>query len=141
MYSYPSQYVDSGQVGLYVGTRPDNVGAALDVIGSELHSSCTTTAGPRRSSRAGRDNVKGRTVLSMESTLTRMNRLGSSVLDGRAAAHLDEVLAAFDAVTLEDVNTLARSFGSRAHVAAGVGGDEAAFRRALEAVSPALAAA
>ena len=90
-----------------------------------------------------RENVKGRTVLSMESTLTRMNRLGSSVLMGVPLLSLDEVLAAFDAVTLDDVN----GAGARASAqperlsAAGVGGDEDAFRRALEAVSPALAAA
>ena len=31
VYSYTSQYADSGQVALYVGTRPDNVGEALEV--------------------------------------------------------------------------------------------------------------
>ena len=36
VYSYPSQYLDSGQIGIYVGTRPDNVAEALDVIGAEL---------------------------------------------------------------------------------------------------------
>ena len=30
VYSYTSQYADSGQVAVYVGTRPDNVGEALD---------------------------------------------------------------------------------------------------------------
>ena len=41
VYSYASQYVDSGQVGLYVGTRPDNVAEAMDVIGTELRSFAT----------------------------------------------------------------------------------------------------
>jgi predicted Zn-dependent peptidase len=89
-----------------------------------------------------RDNVKGRTVLSMESTLTRMNRVGSSVLMGVPLLTVDELLAAFDAVTLDDVNTLAQQLWQPERMsAAGVGGDESAFRRALEAVSPALAAA
>ena len=52
--------------------------------------------------------MKGRTVLSMESTLARMNRLGSSVLMGVPLLTLDEVLAAVDAVTLDDVTALAR---------------------------------
>ena len=38
VYSYSSQYADSGQVALYVGTRPDNVAEALTVIGHELRS-------------------------------------------------------------------------------------------------------
>src|SRR5206468_7573228 len=32
VYSYSSQYVDTGQVGVYVGTRPDNVAEAMEVI-------------------------------------------------------------------------------------------------------------
>jgi predicted Zn-dependent peptidase len=141
VYSYASHYADTGQVALYVGTRPDNVGEALDVIGSELRRLVDDGVTEEELDRA-RDNVKGRTVLSMESTLTRMNRLGSSILMGVPLLTIDEVLAAFDAVTLDDVNTLARDFWQPDHMAAaGVGGDEDAFRRALEAVSPALAAA
>jgi predicted Zn-dependent peptidase len=141
VYSYASHYADAGQVALYVGTRPDNVGEALDVIGAELRRLVEEGVSEEELERA-RDNVKGRTVLSMESTLTRMNRLGSSVLMDVPLLTIDEVLAAFDAVTLDDVNALARDFWQPEHMAAaGVGGDEDAFRRALEAVSPALAAA
>jgi predicted Zn-dependent peptidase len=141
VYSYASHYADTGQVALYVGTRPDNVGQALEVIGAELRRLVEDGVTQDELDRA-RDNVKGRTVLSMESTLTRMNRLGSSILMDVPLLSIDEVLAAFDAVTLDDVNGLARDFWQPEHLAAaGVGGDEDAFRRALEAVSPALAAA
>ena len=36
VYSWASQYRDTGQVGIYVGTRQDNVDEAMDVIGTEL---------------------------------------------------------------------------------------------------------
>jgi predicted Zn-dependent peptidase len=86
--------------------------------------------------------VKGRTVLSMESTLTRMNRLGSSLLMGVPILTVDELLAALDAVTLADVNTLARELWTPSRLsAAGVGGSEDRFRAALEPVSPGLAQA
>jgi predicted Zn-dependent peptidase len=141
VYSYASHYADTGQVALYVGTWPDNVGEALEVIGSELRRLHDEGVTEEELDRA-RDNVKGRTVLSMESTLTRMNRLGSSVLMGVPLLTVDEVLAAFDAVTLDDVNAIAQEFWRPERMAAaGVGGDETTFRRALEAVSPALAAA
>jgi predicted Zn-dependent peptidase len=140
VYSYLSHYADSGQVAVYVGTRPDNVGQALDVIGTELRRLQEDGVSEDELERA-RENVKGRTVLSMESTLTRMNRLGSSVLMGVPLLTVDEVLAAFDAVTLEDVVALARELYRPDRMsAAGVGGDEDSFRAALEAVSPALAA-
>ena len=141
VYSYASHYVDSGQVGLYVGTRPDRVREAMDVIGTELRRLQEDGVSEAELELA-RENVKGRTVLSMESTLTRMNRLGSSVLMGVPVLTVDEVLAAFDAVTLEDVSALASELWQPQRLsAAGVGGDESAFRSALESVSPELAEA
>ncbi len=140
VYSYTSQYADSGQVAVYVGTRPDNVGEALDVIGHELRRLVEDGVTAEELDRA-RENVKGRTVLSMESTSTRMNRLGSSVLMGIPLLTVDEVLAAFDAVTLEGVAELARELWlPESLAAAGVGSDEDAFRSALTSVSPELVA-
>jgi predicted Zn-dependent peptidase len=141
VFSYANHYQDSGQVGLYLGTRPDRVRDAMGVVGTEL---CRLQEDgvSEAELELARENVKGRTVLSMESTLTRMNRLGSSVLMGVPLLTVDEVLGAFDAVTLDDVGELARELWQPERLsAAGVGGDEPAFRTALEAVSPALAGA
>jgi predicted Zn-dependent peptidase len=141
VYSYASQYVDSGQVAVYVGTRPDRVREAMDVIGEELRKLQDHSISEDELLRA-KENVKGRTVLSMESTLARMNRLGSSLLMGVPLLTLDEIVAAIDAVTLEDVTGLARELFEPTRLsAAGVGGDEGTFLSALEAVNPALAAA
>jgi predicted Zn-dependent peptidase len=141
VYSYASHYADSGQVALYVGTRPDNVREAMDVIGTELRRLQDDGVTEEELERA-RENSKGRTVLSMESTLARMNRLGSSLLMGVPILTLDELLEQLDAVTLEDVNSLARElFRPDRMSAAGVGGDEHAFNAALEAVDPGLARA
>ena len=139
VYSYASYYADSGQVAIYVGTRPDNVGEAMEVIGAELRSLQDDGVTAEELERA-KENVKGRTVLSMESTLSRMNRLGTSLLMGVPMLTLDELLAAVDAVTIDDVATLARDlFAPERMSAAGIGGDEAAFRSALAAVNPTLA--
>ena len=71
-----------------------------------------------------------------------MNRLGGSLLTGVPLLSLDETVAAIDAVTADDVQQLARElFDPQRMSAAGVGGDEDAFARALEAVNPELAAA
>jgi predicted Zn-dependent peptidase len=141
VFSYASHYLDSGQVALYVGTRPDNVAEAMDVIGTELARLQSEGVTEEELERA-RENVKGRTVLSMESTLTRMNRLGSSILMDVPLLSVDEVLAAFDAVTLDDLMALARELWAPERMsAAGVGGSEDAFRSALESVSPRLAQA
>jgi predicted Zn-dependent peptidase len=141
VYSYASQYVDSGHVGVYVGTRPDNVGKAMDVIAAELRRIVEEPVDAGELDRA-KENVKGRTALSLESTLTRMNRLGGSVLMGVPLLSLDEIVAAIDAVTADDVQALAQELFAPSQLsAAGVGGDESAFLRALESVNPELAAA
>ena len=141
VYSYSSQYVDTGQVGVYVGTRPDNVAEAMEVIAAELRRIATEPVDPDELSRA-KENVKGRLALSLESTLTRMNRLGGSVLMGIPILSLDEMVDRIDAVDADDVAVLADElFAPERLSAAGVGGDEEAFVRALEPVNPALAAA
>jgi predicted Zn-dependent peptidase len=140
VFSYSSQYVDSGTIGIYVGTRPDNVGEAVEVIGGELRRLQEQAVGEDELARA-KENAKGRTVLAMESTLTRMNRLGSSLLMDVPLLTLDEVLAAIEAVTLDDVTALAHELWAPERMsAAAVGGDEAPFREALESVNPQVAA-
>ena len=141
VYSYASHYVDSGQIGVYVGTRPDNVGEAVKVIADELRKVVSEPVSEEELGRA-KENVKGRMVLSFESTLTHMNRLGGSVLMDVPLLSLDEMLAEIDAVTLDDVGALTRDLFSLERLsAAGVGAEEDVFRRALEPVSEALTAA
>ena len=141
VYSYASHYADSGQVGIYVGTRPDNVAEAMDVIGTELRRIVEEPVAEDELARA-KENVKGRMVLSFESTLSRMNRLGGSVLMEVPLLTLDEMVDAVDAVDLDAVSELAAElFAPEKLSAAGVGDDEDAFRRALEPVNTALAAA
>jgi predicted Zn-dependent peptidase len=141
VYSFTSHYAAAGQVGLYLGTRADNLGEALRVVGAEIERFAAEGAGEEELERA-KDNVKGRIVLSLESTSARMNRLGSSVLAELPLLTVDEVLEKVDGVSLDDVRSLAAElFAPDALSAAGIGPDEDAFRAALSPISPALAAA
>ena len=141
VFSYSSQYLDSGQIGMYVGTRPDNVPEAMEIIAGELRKLAADGVSADELERA-KENVKGRTVLSMESMAARMNRLGSSILTGVPLLSLDEVLARTEAVSADDVAELLDELYDPARLsAAAVGGDEDVFKRALEAVNPELVAA
>src|SRR4051794_4815270 len=141
VYSFQSTYAETGQVGLYLGTRPDNVGEALRVVGAELHRLAQEPATAEELHRA-KENVKGRIVLALESTSARMSRLGSSVLADMPLLTVDEVVERIEAVTLEDLHELAATLWAPERLnAAGIGGDEAAFRAALEPISGALAEA
>jgi predicted Zn-dependent peptidase len=131
VYSFTGQYADTGQVGLYVGTRADNLAASLEVVATELDRLGREPATTEELLRA-KENLKGRVVLSLESTGARMNRLGSAILTGTPLLSGDEVVEKIDAVSLGDVAELAQElYGARSLSVAGIGADEDAFRGAL----------
>jgi predicted Zn-dependent peptidase len=140
VYSWASQYLDSGQIGIYVGTREDNVAEAMATIASELRRIQEDV--PARELDRAREQLKGRMALSMESTRARMNRLGSAMLMGVPLLTLDETFERIDAVTVQDVLGLASElYDSDGMSAAAVGTDEERFRRALDPINEQLAAA
>jgi len=134
VYSWASQYQDTGQVGVYVGTREDNVVEALDVIGRELDRLRQESVGEDELRRA-REHVKGRLALSMESTASRMNRIGRSVLMDIPLLTLDETIARLEAVTREQIEELARELYPPTGLSvAAIGREESLFRDALGSV-------
>jgi len=139
--SYNEQYTDSGLVATYVGTREDNVEEACSIIGAELERIRSEPVSADELARA-KENVKGRLVLSSESTAARMTRISRAILFGLPIDSLDEMLAKVDAVTVGDLTELARElYGAERLSAACVGRDEESFRRALAPVSGSLVAA
>jgi len=138
VYSFTSAYQDTGQIGLYIGTRPDNIGEGLAVVGSELARVREEPATPDELERA-KENLKGRVVLALESTGARMNRLGSEILAGMPLLSLDETVERIDAVTLDDLAQLVDELWAPDRLsAAGIGPDEERFDEALAAIGPAL---
>jgi predicted Zn-dependent peptidase len=139
--SYNEQYTDSGLVATYVGTREDNVEEACSIIGAELERLRSEPVSGDELSRA-KENVKGRLVLSSESTAARMTRISRSTLFGLPIDSLDEMLAKVDAISVEELTELAAElYGADCLSAACVGRDEDRFRQALAPVSEALVAA
>jgi predicted Zn-dependent peptidase len=132
VYSFSSQYADTGQIGVYLGTGPEQLAEAMRVLTSELDRMREDPASEAELARA-KENAKGRLVLSLESTATRMNRLGGSILTGVPLLSVDELIDRIDAVTDDDVRALVDELydGNRLS-AAGIGPDEDAFRAALE---------
>ena len=137
--SYSEQYVDQGSVAMYVGTREDNVAEACEIIARELASVRDEGIGGEELARA-KEHVKGRLVLSAESSAARMSRIARSVLFDLELLSLDEMLERVDAVTEEDVAALATELYDPANFSAAcIGKDEDCFAKAAAAVSEALA--
>jgi predicted Zn-dependent peptidase len=139
--SYNEQYTDSGLVATYVGTREDNVEEACSIIGAELERLRTEPVSREELARA-KENVKGRLVLSSESTAARMTRISRATLFDLPIDSLDEMLAKVDAVEVDDLTGLAAElYGAERLSAACVGRGEDHFRAALAPVSESLVAA
>jgi predicted Zn-dependent peptidase len=140
VYSFAGGYQDTGQVGLYVGTRADNVDEALSVVGVELARLREQPATPEELTRA-KENLKGRVLLALESTGARMNRLGSELLAEAPLLGLDELEAQIDAVTIADLEELATELWDPSRLSvAGIGPDSDRFESATAAVALAGAA-
>jgi len=131
VFSFSGQHADTGEVGLYVGTRSDNLDEAVKTIAHELERFIDDPASAQELDRS-RENLKGRVALSLESTAARMSRLGSALLGDMPIYSIDEIVDRIDAVTVEDLRELARELFVPATLSvAGVGAEEEAFHRAL----------
>jgi predicted Zn-dependent peptidase len=143
VFCFSNLYAQTGEVGLYVGTRPDNLQEALAVIAAELQRSVERPASAEELTRS-RENLKGRVVLSMESTGARMSHLGSALLHEMPILSIDEVIERIDAVEMSDVEALAAElFAPQRLSVAAVGPSEKTFRAAIapfEAHAPAAGA-
>jgi predicted Zn-dependent peptidase len=136
--SWADHFLDTGILGIYLGTREDNLEEACGIVGRELARLPDSLSAEELE--RSKEYIKGRMVLSMESMAARMGRAGKAVLMGSPLLTLDEMIARVDAVTLEDVQQLAGDlYPASRFSAACIGTDEGRFRSALEGVE-ALAA-
>lgn len=136
VYSFTSAYMDSGQVGLYVGTRGENVEQALAIVRTEIERLRREPATADELQRA-KENLKGRVLLALESTGARMSRLGSEILAEAPLLSLDDVVREIDAVTTEDLEALAVELWDPERLSvAGIGPDEERFTAAYRDLHP-----
>jgi predicted Zn-dependent peptidase len=141
VFCFSNLYAHAGEVGLYVGTRPDNLKEAISVIADELQRSVADPAAEDELTRS-RENLKGRVVLSMESTGARMSRLGGSLLHDMPILSVDEVIERIDAVTLDDLRALSGELLQPGRLSiAGVGPDGSLFETAIAPLAGGLGAA
>ena len=138
VYSFGSQYSDAGQIGIYIGTREENLAACLQVAAEQLADIAGGNVRAEELARA-KENLKGRMLLSLESTSSRMSRLGKSLITGTELLSAEELVDRIDRVAAEEVASLAAGLLAPERLsAAGIGPDEERFREAVERVNPAL---
>jgi len=128
VYSFASQYTDTGLVGVYLGTREENLEIAAGRI-------------KREELARAKENLKGRIMLSMESTSNRMTRLGKSLITDTELLSFERIIAELDAVDTEEVAELAGLLLAPEKLSiSGIGPSERAFRAAVRRLNPAVLA-
>ena len=141
VYSFASQYTDTGQLGIYIGTREDNVAPCLEIASEQIRDIAAGNVRPEELARA-KENLKGRIMLSMESTSNRMSRLGKSLISDTELLSIERIVAEIEAVEPEALAELAGVLLAPEKLsAAGIGPNEERFVAAVEHVNPGLARA
>ena len=132
VFTFANLHAHTGEVGLYIGTRPENLQQALAVITDELRR-CVEDPATEQELIRSRENLKGRVVLSMESTAARMGHLGGSMLNRLPILSVDDVIERIDSVAISELRELATELFTAPRLSiAGVGPDEEAFLAAIE---------
>jgi predicted Zn-dependent peptidase len=141
VYSFASQYTDTGLLGVYVGTREENLGPCLEIVGTEIADIAAGHLRARELERA-KENLKGRIMLSMESTSNRMTRLGKSLVSESELLSFERIIAEIEAVEPDAVAELAALLLAPEKLSiSGIGPSAARFRKAVRRVNPGLLAA
>ncbi len=138
VYSFGSQYTDTGLVGVYVGTREENLPTCIEICVEQIAEIASGALRDGELERA-KESLKGRIMLSMESTSNRMSRLGKSLISDTELMTFERIFAEIDAVDVDALVELAATLLPPERLSAsGVGPDEEQFRRAVELANPAL---
>ena len=109
VYTFQQFYADTGMHGVYVATSPSTATAAYEAICEEL-AKVVADGLPESEIAMGKSQLKGQLTLSLESVSARMYRAAAVELYGEPYRTLDETLALVDAVTPEEIQSVARDF-------------------------------
>jgi len=123
VYSYHMGYADSGLFTIYAGTAPKQTKEVLDLTMEQLGELSVKGLSEEELFR-GKEQLKGSLILSLESTSSRMNRIGKNELMLGRHYTLDELLARIDNVTMEDIQEVTRRILSQPFAVAMVGNSD-----------------
>ncbi|MCH5156887.1 MAG: insulinase family protein [Clostridiales bacterium] len=120
VYAYPSYYTNSGTFEIYVGLSPENNEKACSLIEQELVKLLDSGITERELARA-RIQAINALYMNVESNMTLMRLYGRSMLKLNELFNVENDIAKYKAVTVEDVNSIARHILTKPHASAYVG--------------------
>jgi predicted Zn-dependent peptidase len=107
VFSYRTGFEETGALAVYAGTSPSNAREVLAVLHGELDRLAADGL-EEAELEAAKGHLKGSMALGLESSASRMHRLGRTDLVLGEVPTLDELVAEIDAVTIDDVARVIR---------------------------------
>ncbi len=106
VYSFSSQHAECGQWGIYAGCLPAKADEVLAICREEVAKVIDSGLTDEELSR-GKGQLRGSIVLGLEDPSSRMSRLGKSELVYPALEPVEEILAAIESVTHDQILSVA----------------------------------
>jgi predicted Zn-dependent peptidase len=103
VFSYRSAFEETGALAVYCGTAPERVDETLAVVRSELDRLVADGGISERELTGAKGHLTGSLALSLESSSSRMHRIGRAELTMGEVPSLDWVVEQVEAVTPDDV--------------------------------------
>jgi predicted Zn-dependent peptidase len=132
VYSFASQHADTGMWGVYAGCLPSKADEVLSICVAEVAKVVADGLTDEELER-GKGQVRGGIVLGLEDPSSRMTRLGKAELVYPVLEPVDDIIAAINAVSHDDVRQVASAVLTRPKALAVVGpfDDATAFTGAV----------
>ncbi|MEX2275977.1 MAG: pitrilysin family protein [Actinomycetota bacterium] len=112
VYSYHTQYTETGEWAAYAGTTPVRAQEVVDLLRAEIEAVAQGGLREDEFERA-KGHVKGSIVLSLEDPSSRMSRIGKSEIANGETLTVDQMLRRIESVTLADAHRVALRVLSR----------------------------
>ncbi len=103
VYSYQASFDDAGYLAIYAGTAPERLRETLGVIDGEIARLCADGLSGAELD-AAKGHLTGSLAMSLETSASRMRRIGRAETVEREVPSLDELVARIDRVTPDDVS-------------------------------------
>ncbi len=122
VYSFQSAYVDSGLLGIYVGSSPENLYQVIDLLVNIL-SELKQKEVSREDLSIAKEQLKGNLLLSTESTSNRMSKLAMNEIYFGKQLEIEDAIKRIDKVTAKDVMEISEDLFQNEHLHITILGD------------------
>ena len=109
VYTFSSSYADTGVHGVYLASAPETAQKALDAV-REVLTRVVDEGLSEADLLAGKRQLRGQLVLSMEGVSSRMYRAATTALYNEPHRSIEELMARVDAIDADSVRDVARTF-------------------------------